>query len=68
MMVGMGMKEKSRERERERETAKGNGTKREGWVETAAKSLNEEGRRQRGGRWQRTAVATAVEAHEHHFY
>lgn len=60
--------EGKRERERKKETAKGNGTKREGWVETAVKSLNEEGRRQRGGRWQRTAVATAVEAHEHHFY
>lgn len=42
--------------------------KEKGWVETAAKSLDEEGWKQRGGRWQRTAVATAVEAHEHHFY
>lgn len=53
---------------RERDVAKGNGTKREGWVETATKSLDKEGWKQRGGRWQRTAVATAVEAHEHHFY
>lgn len=59
-----------KEEARERGTVKSKRhTKREGRVETALKSLDEEGRLVgRGGRWQRTAVATAVEAHEHHFY
>lgn len=57
-----------KEEAREQGIARGDGTKREGWVETTAKLSDEEGWKQRGGRWQRTAVATAVEAHEHHFY
>lgn len=38
-----------KEESRERDVAKGNGTKREGWVETPAKSLNEQGRERRVG-------------------
>lgn len=68
MHVAAQGKEGVKEEARERGTVKSNGTKREGRVETALKSLDREGRKQRGGRWQRTAVATAVEAHEHHFY
>lgn len=63
---GRAMKEEARERGK----VKDNGEKkseREGWVETAVKSLDgEKGKRR--GRWQRTAVAMVVEAHEHHFY
>lgn len=68
MHVAAQGKEGVKEEARELGTVKSNGTKREGRVETALKSLDREGRKQRGGRWQRTAVATAVEAHEHHFY
>lgn len=48
--TGGGRRKGMKEESRERDVAKGNGTKREGWVETAAKSLDEEGWRQRGGR------------------
>lgn len=37
-----------REESRERGIAKGNGAKREGWVETAAKSLDKEGMMREG--------------------
>lgn len=36
---------------RERDTVKSNGSKREGRFETALKSLDGEGRKQKGGRW-----------------
>lgn len=69
MTRGMREAKAMKEEVRERSTVKGNGErKREGWVETVVKSLDGERGKRRGGRWQRTAVATAVEAHEHHFY
>lgn len=67
-----GRRRTMKEGARERGIVKDNGEKKreretEGWVETAVKSLDGERGKQRG-RWQRTAVATVVEAHEHHFY
>lgn len=47
MMVVRGVKAESREKG----IAKGNDTKREREIETTAKSLDEEKRKQRGGRW-----------------
>lgn len=65
MLVARGLLEKARDRD----TVKGNGTKRKtGRVEAAAESLDGGWRNRGVGKWQRTAVATAVEAHEHHFY
>lgn len=67
----------SKEREKERDRVREWSAIEKGWRvagESAVPSLREgcEGGREDGHggveRWRRTAVATAVEAHEHHFY